>query len=140
MAPLGTISCIVPYDDKHIDIYFDKTFATLELDYQKKAQRIARIDWQSLRNWMEQILKTSRLNYNKKYKIRDPKVAIIMERPMINAERFKQSKNAARAFESTLMVIEMLGLKDNYIIIDSKKWQHYFFRKEHIHNRPQSYV
>ena len=52
-----------------------------------------------------------------------------MERPMINSERFKQSKNAARAFEATLIVLEMLGLKDNYIIIDSKKWQHYFFGK-----------
>lgn len=32
-----------------------------------------------------------------------------------------------RAFESTLIVIEKLGL--NYIIIDSKKWQHHFFGK-----------
>lgn len=52
-----------------------------------------------------------------------------MERPMINADRFKQSKNAARAFESTIMVLEMLNLNENYIIIDSKKWQHYFFGK-----------
>ena len=58
------------------------------------------------------------------------KIAVVMERPMINAERFKQSKNAARAFEATLIVLEMLGLKENYIIIDSKKWQHYFFGKD----------
>ena len=51
---------------------------------------------------------------------------------MINADRFKQSKNAARAFEATLIVLEMLNLKNNYVIIDSKKWQHYFFGKNTI--------
>ena len=109
MEPLGTISCIVPYSDGKFGIYFEKTFAMLELDYQKKAQRIARIDWQNLKNWMETILKKSRSNYNRKYKIKDPKVVIVMERPMINAERFKQSKNAARAFESTIMVLVHLN-------------------------------
>ena len=51
---------------------------------------------------------------------------------MINADRFKQSKDAARDFESTLMVLEMLELEKNYIIIDSKKWQHYFFGKNTV--------
>lgn len=51
---------------------------------------------------------------------------------MINADRFKQSNNASRAFEATLIVLEMLKLKDNYIIIDSKKWQHYFFGKNTV--------
>ena len=46
-----------------------------------------------------------------------------MERPMINADRFKQSKNAARAFESTLMVLEMLGLNENYIITFSSSFR-----------------
>lgn len=72
--------------------------------------------------------------YTRKYRLdkADVKASVIMERPMINAERFKQSKNAARAFEATLVVLEMLGLKDNYIIIDSKKWQHYFFGKDTV--------
>ena len=60
------------------------------------------------------------------------KPLIILERPMINVDRFKQSKNAARAFEATLIVLEMLNLENNYIIIDSKKWQHYFFGKNTI--------
>lgn len=46
---------------------------------------------------------------------------------MVNPQRFKQSKSALRAFESTIIVLELLGL--NYIIIDSKKWQHHFFGK-----------
>jgi hypothetical protein len=33
-----------------------------------------------------------------------------------------------RAFEATLIVLELLEL--NYIIIDSKKWQHHFFGKD----------
>lgn len=33
-----------------------------------------------------------------------------------------------RAFEATLIVLELLKL--NYIIIDSKKWQHHFFGKD----------
>lgn len=128
---LGTISCIIPYSKNDIEIYFDKTFANIEDDYQKDTQKIARIDWQKLKDWFSKILKHAIRNYIKKYSFEKTniKVSVIMERPMINAERFKQSKNAARAFEATLVVLEMLSLKENYIIIDSKKWQHYFFGK-----------
>ena len=41
--------------------------------------------------------------------------------------RFEQSISACRAFEATLIVIEELNLE--YIVIDSKTWQHYFFGK-----------
>lgn len=128
----GTISCIVPYDESNCDIYFDKTFANLENDYQKDSQKIARIDWEKLKKWFEKIIKKSKSIYYKKYNKKEIKISIVLERPMINVERFKQSKNAARAFESTLVVIEMLKLKNNYIIIDSKKWQHYFFGKHTV--------
>ena len=130
----GTISCIVPYSDDNIEIFFDKTFANLETDYQKDLQKIARIDWEKLRDWFAKIIKNAKTNYIKKYGLNDEqiKVAIVLERPMINADRFKQSKNAARAFESMIIVLEMLGLKNNYVIIDSKKWQHYFFGKNTI--------
>jgi len=131
MGRHGTVSCIVPYSENDIDIYFDKTFANLEDDYQKDSQKIARIDWKKLKDWFSGILKKSIRHYIKKYGFSktDVKVSVILERPMINSDRFKQSKNAARAFEATLVVLEMLDLKDNYIVIDSKKWQHYFFRK-----------
>lgn len=123
----GTISCLIPYNKDNIKIYFEKTFHNIELDYQKDINYIARIDWEKLRDWFNKIIKTAKRNYIKKYNKNDIKISVILERPMINADRFKQSKNAARAFESTLMVLEMLGLDKNYIIIDSKKWQHYFF-------------
>lgn len=125
----GTISCIIRYPDKKIDVFFNKTFAKIENDYQKDQQKIARIDWMPLHDWFKDIIAKATRKFKKAYDVSSPKIAIVMERPMINADRFKQSKNAARAFEATLIVIEMLGLKENYIIIDSKKWQHHFFGK-----------
>ena len=128
----GTISCLIPYDKNDIKIYFEKTFNHVDLDYQKDINYIARIDWEKLKDWFNKIIKKAKTNYIRKYNKEDIKISVILERPMINADRFKQSKNAARAFESTLMVLEMLELEKNYIIIDSKKWQHYFFGKNTV--------
>lgn len=129
----GTISSIIIYPDKSNEIFFEKTPSYTSLDYQQSIQYIARIDWKKLKNWFETILNLAKENYYKKYKIKEElKVLIVLERPMINADRFKQSKNAARAFEATLIVLEMLGFENNYMIIDSKKWQHYFFGKSTI--------
>ena len=121
----------MPYSKDDIEIFFERTFNNIEDDYQKDQQKIARIDWRKLKDWFEGVLKHSIKNYNKKYSLNseDVKIVVVLERPMINAERFKQSKNAARAFEATLIVLEMLDLKENYIIIDSKRWQHHFFGK-----------
>ena len=128
----GTVSCLIPYDKNNIKIYFEKTFSHVDLDYQKDINYIARIDWEKLKDWFNKIIKKAKTNYIRKYNKEDIKISVILERPMINADRFKQSKNAARAFESTLMVLEMLELEKNYIIIDSKKWQHYFFGKNTV--------
>ncbi len=113
MAPLGTVSCIVPYPDDKMEVYFEKTFSNTETDYQKDLQKISRIDWQKLKDWMSDILKKAYRNYIKKYSFNkdEIKVSVVLERPMINAERFKQSKNAARAFEATLVVLEMLRIE-----------------------------
>lgn len=125
----GTLSCIASFEREIISIDFCKTFSKIEMDYQKELNFIARIDWLNLKNWFDKVLKKLKRIYNTKYnkKEEDLKIAVVLERPMINCERFKQSKNAARAFESTLIVLEMLGLNEKYLIIDSKKWQHYFF-------------
>lgn len=130
----GTISCIVKYPDNKYNIFFQKTPSYNALDYQQNVQYVARIDWKKLKSWFENVLKQIKDNYYKNYNVeeKDLKPLIILERPMINVDRFKQSKNAARAFEATLIVLEMLNLENNYIIIDSKKWQHYFFGKNTI--------
>ena len=133
MALHGTIACIVLYPGGNSDAYFQKTFAIYENDYQKALQKIARIDWQKLKDWFLSIIVIAKNKLMEMGKKEDEiKIAVVIERPMINAERFKQSKNAARAFESTIMVLEMVGLKENYIVIDSKKWQHYLFGKNTI--------
>lgn len=129
----GTISSIVKFPDNSFKIFFQKTPSFITLDYQQSIQHIARIDWKKLKNWFENILNEIKNDYNKKYNVDiNLKPLIILERPMINADRFKQSKNAARAFEATLIVLELINLENNYIIIDSKKWQHHFFGKNTI--------
>lgn len=46
---------------------------------------------------------------------------VVIERPMINNTRFKASISAARSLESTLCVVENLGIPHMYV--DSKDWQ-----------------
>ena len=127
MERLGTIAAIVA--SSPVEVFFKLTPAMYEKDYQKSMnQKIARIDWASLKSWFEDVISESEVILKKT----ELKICVLLERPMINAERFKQSKNAARAFEATLIVLEMLGLKDKYIVIDSKKWQHFFFGKNTV--------
>lgn len=46
---------------------------------------------------------------------------ILFERPMVNPMRFIATMSALRSLESTLIVIEQLGIPREYI--DSKQWQ-----------------
>ena len=48
-------------------------------------------------------------------------VKVMLERPMVNPARFNQSLSAMRALEATLIVLERLNLRYEYI--DSKEWQ-----------------
>ena len=123
----GTIAAIIASNPS--EVFFRLTPAIYEKDYQKSSQqKIARIDWISLKKWFEDTIHECKEILSKK----EIKACVLLERPMINAERFKQSKNAARAFEATLIVLEMLGLKDRYIVVDSKRWQHFFFGKNTV--------
>lgn len=45
----------------------------------------------------------------------------VLERPMVNPQRFFASASALRALESTLIVLELLGIPYQYV--DSKEWQ-----------------
>lgn len=112
----GTISCI---DTEYKLLSFRKTPAKVELDYTQDIKYINRIDTVELKKWFESNIK--KLNKDKRVTI------VILERPMKNPTRFEQSISACRAFEATLIVLEELGL--DYIVIDSKEWQHYFFGK-----------
>lgn len=57
------------------------------------------------------------------------KTMCFMERPMYNNRRFAQSISAARAFESVLLSLEKFEIRKE--VIDSKKWQNYFFPTNH---------
>src|SRR5574343_661047 len=79
-------------------------------NYTKEEQRITRIDVPLL------------VKMFSKYLLKEPKV--LLERPMINNTRFKQSMSAIRAFEATLIALEQVGLEHQ--VVDSKSWQRTF--------------
>lgn len=78
-----------------------------EQSYTKKKQSITRIDHIKL--------------YNNLYYYKEFNPMILIERPMVNPGRFKATVSALRALEVTIVVIENLGLRYQYI--DSKEWQ-----------------
>ena len=88
---------------------FIKTPIVKQQDYTKKKKNISRLNVSELisflNNSVEDINNT----------------LCVIERPMINSTRFNASISAARALESVLTIIEMLGIP--YIYIDSKEWQ-----------------
>ena len=57
-----------------------------------------------------------------------PNAEVMLERPMINAVRFKASISAARAFEATLIALEQLMMK--YRVVSSTYWQCALSKKE----------
>ena len=115
----GTICSIIP-QHKYLD--FIQTPSKVSLDYPKEIQYINRIDINELSKWIKKNIKKAEKFYKQPIKS-----IVIMQRPMVNPQRFKQSGHALRALEATIITLENLGI--DYIIIDSKKWQHYFFGK-----------
>ena len=80
-----------------------------EQSYTKAKQSITRINFDKLIGILS--------NY-----LDDPQgVRCMIERPMVNPARFKASASALRALESTIIVLEKLGIPYQYV--DSKEWQ-----------------
>lgn len=115
----GTVCSIIP-EMKYID--FIQTPSIVSLDYPKDLQYISRIDINELSKWIKKKIKKAKKFYNQPIKM-----IVVMQRPMVNPQRFKQSGNALRALEATIIMLQSLQI--DYVIIDSKKWQHYFFGK-----------
>lgn len=86
---------------------FIKTPIKKELSYTKKKQHISRIDFVK---FLDVFTGLNPLN-----------CIVLLERPMVNPTRFKASVSGLRAFEATLIAIEILGFPLQYE--DSKKWQ-----------------
>lgn len=115
----GTIAAIIP-EHKYMD--FIQTPSKVSLDYPKEIAYINRVDIEKLTEFIKKQIKIAKKFYKQQIKS-----IVIMQRPMVNPQRFKQSGHALRAFEATIITLENLGIE--YIIIDSKKWQHYYFGK-----------
>lgn len=81
------------------------------LKYTKKKANVTRIEHNKLSSLLSDICTG--------YETDD--IIIALERPMVNPKRFTATASALRAWEATLVVIEMLGLPYSYI--DSKEWQ-----------------
>jgi hypothetical protein len=70
------------------------------LNYQKEINYIDRLDHNFLASWLKNIIKRAKKVYKDELK-----VIIILERPMVNPQRFDASLNAIRVFEAMLVII-----------------------------------
>lgn len=77
------------------------------LNYTKKKQWVNRIDFGKLYALLKQFAPNIKTAY--------------IERPLVNPMRFKSSVSALRAYESTIVVLEIL--KISFDTIDSRIWQ-----------------
>ena len=103
----GSIS-IVNSDGKVF--YYSNTPVQRRLNYTKTKQYLNRLDGVKLAQGLKDVF----LNYGNEIKC-------LIERPMINPGRFKATLSAIRCLESTLCVLESLGIP--YEFCDSKEWQ-----------------
>lgn len=79
--------------------------------YTKDEKYITRIDFSSNLRVLNSIVKDIPLY----------QTLAVLERPMINPRRFVSSTSALRCWESTLILMESIGIP--YVYIDSKEWQ-----------------
>jgi len=102
----GSIAIIKPTGE----VFFCATPVKKEQSYTKTKQSISRISFPKLvALFKEQIPEASM-------------VRVVMERPMINSQRFKSTVSASRSLEATLIVIEdYFNFPFSYI--DSRIWQ-----------------
>ena len=89
------------------DSMFLPTPTFSQQNYTKAKQNITRIDVVALQKLLAP------------YKL--CKVMVLLERPMVNPQRWVATASALRALEATLGVVELLGYGYDYI--DSKEWQ-----------------
>lgn len=90
---------------------FEETPTMSQQDYTKKKKNITRIDSvemaKKLSMWIDACGGTNGI--------------VLIERPMVNPQRFLATASALRAHEAILTVVERMGLP--HMFIDSKEWQ-----------------
>ncbi len=80
-----------------------------EQSYTKKKQQITRIDYPKLFQKLSDV------------KMFNDSIRVFIERPYTNPKGLKATVSGMRALESTLIVVEQLGLSYEYV--DSRQWQ-----------------
>lgn len=100
-------------------VIFGQMPTVKQQNYTKAKQGITRIDTKRFYAWLLDIIgqvekESQSLNQAGQF-------MVIIERPMVNPMRFKNSLSAVRALEAVLTVIEFLNLPHAYI--DSRTWQ-----------------
>jgi hypothetical protein len=81
----GTVSCILPEHLDYIDII--ETPVIESDNYTQDVQKINRINISVLTEWLEKHIKFAKKLYKNQFKS-----IVILERPMVNPQRFKQSR------------------------------------------------
>lgn len=90
-----------------IEPVFVKTPVKKEQDYTKMKKIVTRLDYSA---FMELFSK-----YNKN------DICVLLERPLVNSQRFTASTSALRCHEAELIMLEIMGVR--HMFIDSKEWQ-----------------
>lgn len=80
----GSIACLANKIN-YFDFQETPTFECY--DYTKEIQKMNRIDINLLQNWFK-----NHINFVKKIYNKDIKIIVVLERPMVNPQRFKQSR------------------------------------------------
>ena len=80
----GSIACLL---SKGNYVNFQETPTIECYDYTREVQRMNRINVNLLKEWFNLHINFIKNNYNKNIKI-----VVILERPMVNPQRFKQSR------------------------------------------------
>ncbi len=102
----GTTGSIAVLGDCTCDFYI--TPVLTQQNYTKTKQSITRLNVKVFTGMLEP--------YS-----RNPNVIAVLERPMVNPGRFKQSLGAVRCLEAMITCLENLRIP--YMYIDSKEWQ-----------------
>lgn len=86
----GSIACIIKNKQ-----YYDYCETPIKecFDYTQDVQKMNRIDIVELKKWFEKHIKNAKQFYKNKIKI-----IVILERPMVNPQRFKQSRLCIKSF------------------------------------------
>jgi hypothetical protein len=106
----GTIGVIVIYPQTKKKVYYYNMPIKSCLNYQKtKVKHITRIDTMTLSDIFKNLLECGTIE------------KVLIERPMVNPQRFDATTSALRALEATLVVLESFGIAYDYL--DSKQWQ-----------------